>query len=134
MLKLYPNEVKLVYKNFPLRNHKLAQPAALAALAAGKQNKFWEMHDAIFENYNKLSDEKLNELAQQLGLDMAKFEADRNDVAFKKQIQFDLQNGYSAGVRGTPTIFINGRRVKNRNVAGFRKLIDKELAALKSGS
>nr|MBF0221252.1 thioredoxin domain-containing protein [Desulfobulbaceae bacterium] len=128
MLKLYPNDVKLVFKNFPLRSHQFAEAAGLAALAAGKQGKFWQMHDAIFENYNKLNNEKITELAQQIGLDMVKFEADSNDTQLKKQVQLDLQSGYAAGVRGTPTLFVNGRRVKQRSVEGLRQMVDKELA------
>jgi protein-disulfide isomerase len=54
VLEQYPNQVKLVYKNFPLRNHKFAKPAASAALAAGEQGKFWEFHDKLFQNYNQL--------------------------------------------------------------------------------
>ena len=131
VLKLYPSDVKLVFKNFPLRKHTFAQPAALAALAAGKQDKFWEMHDKIFENYSKLSDEKIDELAQQVGLDMEKFKIDINDVLLKKQIQMDLQSGSGAGVKGTPSLFVNGRQVKQRNVAGFQRMIDTELRKLK---
>ena len=105
----------------------MAQPAAMAAMAAGKQGQFWQFHDLIFENYNRLNNEKFQEFAQKLGLDMAKFEKDLTDFESKKQIQMDLQNGFSAGVRGTPTLFVNGRRVKNRSLEGFRQLIDEEL-------
>jgi len=133
VLKLYPNNLKLVYKSFPLRSHKFAEPAVIAALAAGKQGKFWEMHDAIFANYNRLNDAKINELAQQVGLNMVRFEADRKDPLLKKQVQQDLQSGYGAGVRGTPSLFVNGRRVKNRSLGGFKQMIDQELAKLKGG-
>ena len=131
MLKLYPNEVKLVFKNFQLQSHKFAKPAAIAALAAGKQGKFWEMHDAIFENYNKLNDAIINELAQQIGLDMGKYETDKKNPLLKNQVERDFQIGRAAGVRGTPTLFVNGRKLKNRSVDGFRQLIDKELSKLK---
>jgi len=133
VLKLYPNDLKLVYKSFPLRSHKFAEKAVLAAFAAEKQGKFWEMHDALFANYNKLNDAKITELAQQVGLNMARFEADRNDVALKRHVQQDQQSGLSAGVRGTPTLFINGRRVKNRSLGGLRQMIDQELAKAKDG-
>ena len=127
MLKLYPNDVKLVFKYLQLRNHKFAQPAAVAALEDGKQGKFWEMHDVIFKNYNGLNEVKITELGRQIGLDMEKFKVDRNDVLLKKQVQLDLQGGYTAGVRGTPSLFVNGRKVKVRSVDGFKVMIDKEL-------
>ena len=60
--------MKLVFKNFPLRNHKFARPAAIAALAANKQGKFWELHDQLYKNYNKLNEQKIREIAQQVGL------------------------------------------------------------------
>ena len=129
MLEQYPNDVKVVYKSFPLRNHKMAQPAALAALAAGKQGKFWEMHDLIFEDYKNLSEQKFKDMATKLGLDMDKFEQDLKDQGSYRMIQADLQNGFNSGVTGTPTIFINGRLLKNRSVDGMKQLIDKELAA-----
>jgi protein-disulfide isomerase len=134
VLKLYPNDVKMVYKSFPLQSHKFAEPAVIAALAAGKQGKFWEMHDAIFANYSRLNDEMINQLAQQVGLNLVRFEADRNDPLIKKQVQLDLRGGAAAGVRGTPSLFVNGIRVQNRSVGGFKQLIDKELTKLKGGN
>lgn len=134
MLKLYPNDVKLVQKDFPLRNHAFSEPAAIAALAAGRQGKYWEMHDVIFANYNQLSTEKFDELAKQIGLDMEKFKIDKEDVQLKKQVQLAIQNGYAAGVRGTPSLFVNGRLLKNRNLDGFREMIDKELKRIKGGA
>lgn len=127
MLKQYPTEVKLVYKNFPLRNHSLAKPAAVAAWAAGQQGKFWEMHDLIFANYSKLSDAKFKEFAQQLGLNMAQFDKDLLNPDADTLIQADVENGASAGVRGTPTLFVNGRRLNNRSLDGFKQIIDSEL-------
>jgi len=62
LLEKYPNDLKVVFKNFPIRTHKFAIQAALAALAAGRQNKFWEFHDELFKNYNLLNDEKVQEL------------------------------------------------------------------------
>jgi protein-disulfide isomerase len=127
VLKQYPKEVKLVYKEFPLRNHRFSKSASLAAIAAGKQGKYWQMHDKIFENYSSLSEEKLKGFAKELDLDMSQFEKDRNDFSAKKLIQRDLQNGAAAGVHGTPTIFVNGRRLKQRSLEGFKNIIDSEL-------
>jgi len=124
----YSKEMKLVFKNFPLRNHQFARPAALAALAANKQGKFWELHDQLYENYNRLSDQKIREIAQQVGLDMEKFNNDIKDPELKALIERDFQEGAEAGVRGIPTIFVNGRRLKNRSYQGFQAAIEKELA------
>ena len=127
VLEKNPNQVKLVFKNFPLRNHKSAMPAAIAALAAEKQGKFWEFHDLLFKDYNRLNEQKIKEIAQQLNLDMEKFEKDRKDPRIRAMINRDVSEGNRAGVRGTPTVFINGRLLRNRNPAGFQELIEKAL-------
>jgi len=127
VLEKNPNQVKLVFKNFPLRNHKFAMPAAVAALAAEKQGKFWEFHDLLFKDYNLLNEQKVKEIAQQLNLDMEKFEKDRKDPQIRAMINRDLAEGNRAGVRGTPAIFINGRLLRNRSPAGFQELIEKAL-------
>jgi protein-disulfide isomerase len=124
----YHKEMKLVFKNFPLRNHKFAWPAAIAALAANKQGKFWELHDQLYENYNRLSDQKIREIAQQVGLDIEKFDKDMKDPELKAIVERDFQEGARAGVRGIPTIFVNGRQLKNRSFQGFQAAIEKELA------
>lgn len=120
--------MKLVFKNFPLRNHKFARPAAIAALAANKQGKFWELHDQLYENYNRLSDQKIREIAQQVGLDMEKFDKDMKDPKLKAIVERDFQEGARVGVRGIPTIFVNGRQLRNRSFQGFQAAIEKELA------
>ena len=127
VLEKNPNQVKLVFKNFPLRNHKSAMPAAIAALAAEKQGKFWEFHDLLFKDYNRLSEQKVKEIAQQLNLDMEQFEKDRKDTRIRTMINRDVSEGNRVGVRGTPTVFINGRLLRNRNPAGFQELIEKAL-------
>ena len=127
VLEKNPDKVKLVFKNFPLRNHKFAMPAATAALAAEKQGKFWEFHDLLFKDYNRLNEQKVKEIAQQLNLDMEKFEKDQQDPQIRAMINRDLAEGNRAGVRGTPTIFVNGRLLRNRSMAGFQELIEKAL-------
>ena len=127
VLEKNPNQVKLVFKNFPIRNHKFAMPAAIAALAAEKQGKFWEFHDRLFKDYNRLNEQKVKEIAQQLKLDMEKFEKDRKDPRIRAMINRDLAEAKRAGVRGTPTVFINGRLVRNRSMTGFQELIEKAL-------
>ena len=127
VLEKYPNQVKLVFKNFPLRNHQFAMQAAIAALAAEKQGKFWEFHDLLFKDYSQLNEEKIKEIAQQLKLNMEKFEKDRKDPQIMAMINRDLAEGNQVGVRGTPTVFINGRLLRNRSMAGFQELIEKAL-------
>lgn len=127
MLEQYPNEAKLVFKNFPLRNHKFATKAATAALAAESQGKFWEFHDLLFKDYNKLNDKKVAEIAGKLELNQKEFDEKMKDPQIGIKIQQDMKEGVEAGVRGTPTIFINGRLLKNRSLSGFRAIIDKEL-------
>jgi protein-disulfide isomerase len=132
VLEKYPNEVKLVFKNFPLRNHKLAMPAAIAALAAEKQGKFWEFHDLLFKNFNRLNAQKVKEIAQQLNLDMEKFDKDQQDPQIRAMINRDVSEGNRVGVRGTPTVFINGRLLRNRSMTGFQDLIEKSLKSRSS--
>ena len=130
MLDKNPETVNVVFKNFPLAMHKSAGPAAAAAIAANKQDKFWEFHDKLFENMRTLSDAKYQEIAAELELDLEKFNADLKDPAIQALIARDMKNGREAGVRGTPTIFVNGRLLKNRSLAGFQQKIDSELKKL----
>jgi protein-disulfide isomerase len=130
VLEKYPEDVKVVFKNFPLRNHKFAMKAAVAALAADSQGKFWEFHDLLFKNYNKLSDQKIQEIAQTVGLNMEEYEKKKNDPAIKQKVNQDFSEGRQAGVRGTPTVFINGIRLRDRSLNGFQAAIDKQLQKL----
>jgi len=128
VLKQYPDNVKLVYKNFPIAKiHKFAHKAAVAALAAGEQGKYWEYHDLLFKDYKKINDDKIVEIATSLGLDMEKFFQGMANQEFINLVNEDYKEGVNAGVRGTPTIFINGRLLKQRNLNGFMKIIDDEL-------
>jgi protein-disulfide isomerase len=127
VLEKNKGKVKLVFKNFPLNTHQFARKAAAAALAAGKQGKFWELHDRLFQNYNRLNDQVLQEQAQQLGLNMEVFQKDMNDPQIQQAVNQDYQDGLKAGVRGTPTIYVNGAILKNSNPEGFQAAIDKEL-------
>ena len=127
VLEKYPRDVKIVFKNFPLRNHKFAQPAAIASHAAGKQGKFWEFHDLLSKNYSRLNSQKVQEIAQQLNLDRVRFAKDQKDPQIRALIKRDLRDAAQAGVRSTPTIFINGRLLRNRSLTGFQGMIEKEL-------
>jgi protein-disulfide isomerase len=127
VVEKYPETVRVVFKNYPIRSHQYAEKAALAALAADRQGKFWEFHDLLFADYRNLDDEKVREYARELNLDMEKFESDWSDPRLSAQIQTDTRQGSQAGVRGTPTVFINGRRLKDRSLEGFSKMIDEAL-------
>jgi len=105
------DQLCFVFRNFPLRNmHPHAERAAEAAEAAGAQGKFWEMHDALFENQDALDDEDIAELASELGLDDKKLMDDVEKGANAARIQEDFRSGTRGGVNGTPSFFINGVR------------------------
>lgn len=131
VLENNPGNVKVVFKNFPLRRHKYATKAAMASLAADGQGKFWAFHDRLFENYKQLNDQKIKDIARDLGLDMEKFEKQMKDPGILAQIRQDLLDGNQAGVRGTPTVFIGGRLLRNWSPKEFQMLIDKELGRTK---
>ena len=126
VLKAHPTDVNFVYKNFPLpaTMHPNAMPSAKAAVAAAKQGKFWEMHDIIFQNNRELSFDKLKEYAGKIGLDVPRWEKDFNSPEIDQQVQKEMAEGRAADVNGTPTFFVNGKRVMNRSVEGFKDMID----------
>lgn len=132
ILKTFPKEVKLVFKNFPLRNHQYAMDASKAAMAAHQMGKFWEYHDLIFKNYSSLSPEKFKEFRTQLNLDEKEFEKHLNDPKIQEKINSDFQNGIDAGVRGTPSLYMNGKAVKNRRPEAIKESIKLELEKSKS--
>ncbi len=130
MLEKNPKTVKIVYKNFPIRSHKFAVQAAVAALAANRQGKFWDFHDELFKQYDKLNEEKVQEIATKLKLDKAQFEKDRKDPLLLEQIKYDYNEGLQIGINSVPSVFVNGRKLKDRSLKGFQTLIDKELEIL----
>ncbi len=107
----FGDQIKFVFRNFPLSEiHPTARAAAIAAEAAALQNKFWEMHDAIFENQSRLSRNFLLKLAENLNLDIEQF---NNDIALdsvNEKVENDFESGIRSGVNGTPTFFVNGNR------------------------
>ena len=103
------DDVRLVFRNLPLEMHPNAPGAAKAALAAHRQGKFWEMHDALFANRKRLGDALYVELARELGLDVERFEADMQDPAIAAMVEEDERLARQYNVRGTPAQFINGR-------------------------
>ena len=124
VLAAYPEDVKLVFKDFPLSFHQQAKNAAKAARAAGEQGKYWEMHDLIFKDFNKLTDDSYKQYAAQLKLDEARFLADFSSNKYDALIEQDINLGRTAGVSGTPTLFMNGKRMQRRSFEDFKAEID----------
>ena len=124
---LNPDKVKLVIKHFPLSKHRYARKAAAAALAAASQGKFWEFHHKLFQNYKSINNEKIQQIAKELNLEMKKFNKDMASSAVHALINRDLKNGRQIGVRATPSIFINGKILKPKSVNDFYRAIDDEL-------
>ncbi len=109
VVKAYPKDVTVYFKQFPLQHHVFADLAARATLAAHRQGRFWPMHDLIFINQGKLSPERFVEFATEIGLNVEKFKTDLEDPALGRQIQRDRQEAIDAQLTGTPTLYINGK-------------------------
>jgi protein-disulfide isomerase len=105
------NEMCFAFRNFPLTQiHLHAQHAAEAAECAGAQNKFWEMHDILYENQQDLEDENLVEYVEVLELNMSRFQDNFYNHTFALRVREDFLSGIRSGVNGTPTFYINGMR------------------------
>jgi protein-disulfide isomerase len=110
-LAAHPDQVRLVFKNYTLQFHARGEPAARAAFAAGMQGKFWEMEHLLFERQQHLEDADLERYAQMLKLDLARWKADVNSPAVSDRIARDRKLGEELKVKGTPTIYVNGREL-----------------------
>ncbi|WP_426755910.1 DsbA family protein [Myxococcus sp. Y35] len=125
----YGNRLRVVMKHHPLAMHPRARPAALAAMAAGAQGKFWEMHDVLFANAKALGEEDLERHAQSVGLDMVRWNSDRNDPRLAEQIRQDEALAMKLGATGTPAFFVNGRFISGAQpLEVFTGVVDEELA------
>jgi protein-disulfide isomerase len=127
LLDKYPKDVKLVLKNFPLPMHPFARKAAAAALAANNQGKYWEFSGKLFENNASLSDDKIQDIARQLGLDMGKFDRDLTDASIQSLINKDMSDAEKATVQGTPSLFVNGKALKRLGPNELQEMIQNEL-------
>jgi protein-disulfide isomerase len=120
--------ISIIYRHFPLSQHANAKPAAQAAEAAGRQGKFWEMHNMLFDNQTAWSgsasaEEIFTGYAQTLELDINKFKANFNSTETKTKIETDYQSGANA-IDGTPTFFLNDKKIQNpQNYDDFRSII-----------
>ncbi len=129
VMKAYPNDVKLVFKHLPLPMHPEAMPAAKASLAAHKQGKFWEMHDALFENQGGLGADFYTAQAAKLGLNVEKFKTDMADPKLEELVKADMAIAEKHEIRGTPGFFVNGVAVRGAYpVDHFKKIIDRLLS------
>ena len=135
LLAKYEGRVSLAYRDLPLRDiHPQAELAAEAARCAGEQGKFWEYHDLLFENQNKLNRDDLIAQARNLKLDDKQFDSCLSSGKYRAQIDEDRQLGFKAGLSGTPGFFINGNMLTgNLPQDSFEKFIQEELAAKEKG-
>ena len=131
ILKKYPTQVRLVYRHMPLDGlHPRARAAAVAAVCAEQQGKFWEYHDALFTNQQALADADLDKYATEIGLDAAAFKTCRQDPASESRVNTDATAARAAGLTGTPAFFVNGILVSGaRPIEDFARWIDQEIAA-----
>jgi protein-disulfide isomerase len=127
--KKYAGKIRLVMKQYPLPFHPQARPAALAAIAAGMQGRYWEMHDRLFAS-PQLDPETLEKYAQEIGLDVQRWKRDQTDPKVEAIIQRDMGLGTNVNVNGTPAFFVNGRRLPGgaAPLEAFSSLVDEELA------
>ncbi len=128
LLEKYPDKLRVVYKHFPLSFHPAAKPAAVASMAANEQGCFWSFHDVLFEKTSnrQLDGSKLEAYAADAGCDVDQFKSDleKNSAAYTARVDADYKEGTSVDVRGTPALYINGRKVRDRSVAGMSVMIE----------
>ena len=129
VMKRYNGKVRYVFKHFPLSFHKLAKPAANAAIAARNQGKFWEYYAKLYNDVKNVTEENLVAYAKELKLDIDKFNTDRTSAETAAKVQEDISLGSVFGVRGTPTLFINGERIVGANNSKMEEVIVRQIAA-----
>lgn len=128
LAKTYGDKIKIVFRNFPLDFHPNAKTAALASECADDQGKFWPYHDKLFENQKKLDLESLKSYAKELGFNTSEFNKCLDSKKYEAEVAKDAQDGQNASVSGTPTFFINGRKVEGAQpIDQFKKVIEEEL-------
>ncbi|PZR16718.1 MAG: thioredoxin [Archangium gephyra] len=126
--KQYEGKIRVVMKQHPLDFHPRAKPAALAALAAGEQGKYWQMHDKLFANQQQLEDATFEGYAKDLGLNVEKWKADMQLPKFQQQIAKETALAMQIGATGTPAFFINGKKISGAQpIDNFKRVIDEEL-------
>lgn len=128
LAQTYNNQIKIVFRDFPLDFHENAKTAAEAAECADDQGKFWPYHDKLFENQEKLDIDSLKLYAKELGLNTSEFNKCLDSKKHEAEVEKDIQDGQSADVSGTPTSFINGHKIVGvKPLSEFKKIIEEEL-------
>ena len=112
LLEMFPQDLRVVFKQFPLESHSDAALAAEASLAAHAQGKFWPLHDRIFRHTGRINRPQLAAWAMETGIDLARFNADLDAGKYRAQVQKEASEGSAAGVQGTPSFFVNGRNYR----------------------
>ena len=128
LLKEYNGKLRYVFKHYPLGFHKWAKQASYAAVAAGKQGKFWEYYAKLYTDVRNINEELIVRYAEELRLNMDKFNADRKSNETVERVKKDIALGENFGVRGTPTLFINGTRMVGANSVKLKASIAEHLA------
>jgi protein-disulfide isomerase len=128
LLAEFPKQVRLAFKDFPLRSHEMAVPAALAARCAGDQGRFWEYHDLLFVAQPAFARDELVGYARRLGLDGPRFIECLDAARFQEDVMADQREGRAAGVHATPTFFVNGQKIEGAlPIEQFRDAIHRAL-------
>jgi protein-disulfide isomerase len=119
--------LKIVMKNFPLPMHNFARKAASIALAADTMGKFWEVQDKLYKNTNQMDISLIQEIASDLKVDIDELQRKMNSKEVQARISKDILDAENVGIKGTPTIFIGGKIIKDRSIKGIQDAIDTEL-------
>lgn len=135
VLKQYKGDITFVYRHFPLPQHKNAILAAKTAEAAGKQDKFWQMYDLLYQKQDEWSEnndakEVMERFAKELQLDMERFSQDLSNSGIADQIQQDKNDGTELGVNSTPSFFLNNKKLSLSSLADLPTIIDEEIRPL----
>jgi protein-disulfide isomerase len=128
VLAAFPNDVRLVFKEFPLEDHSQAEFGAEAALAAQAQGKFWQMHDLLYAGFPHLDRERVFGYARKIGLDMNRFPADLDSHKYRARVEAEKEQGINDGVEGTPTFFVDGKKYNGAfDLASLTPIIRNEM-------
>ncbi len=128
LLELYPEQVKLVYKSYPDADYNVSVKAAIAALAADEQGKFWEFHDLLFSRFESLNEQTIDDVALELGLNTKKFKKDLKNPRIMERVRSDFLEGSKIGIEEAPALFVNGIRLKDVTIQALQFRIARDLA------
>jgi protein-disulfide isomerase len=123
----FGNRVRLVVRDFPLSQHANARKAAEAAEAAREQGKYWEYASVLFRNQSALGVDKLRQYATEVGLDRAKFDASLDSGKLAEKVQRDVMDGRKLGINGTPTLYVNGKRISDNSYESVKSAVESAL-------